>query len=147
MNINGSHQFRLTDIFLEAIQSVDGGRCVEQYLRKNPMSGDICLVSIGKAACSMASGARIVLGEQIKQSLVVTKHGHRPPELPGKHVLEAGHPLPDQQSLEAGHQLLSLLHAVPENTQILFLISNNTSTLIKVLPKFMTIKDLTKLNN
>ena len=147
MNINGSHQFRLTDIFLEAIQSVDGGRCVEQYLRKNPMSGDICLVSIGKAACSMASGARIVLGEQIKQSLVVTKHGHRPPELPGKHVLEAGHPLPDQQSLEAGHQLLSLLHAVPENAQILFLISGGTSALVEVLPEFVTIEDLTKLNS
>ena len=146
MNIKGSHQTRLTRVFHEALQAVNGERCVERYLQQNPLRADICLVAIGKAACSMASGARSVLGDQIRSSLVVTKHGYCHPDVPGVHVIEAGHPLPDQHSLEAGNQLLSFLKGAPKNARLLFLISGGTSALVEVLPETMTIEDLAKLN-
>ena len=94
MNINGSHQYALTEIFFQAMQAVNGDRCVEQFLQRTPLFGDIYLVAIGKAACSMASGARTVLDHQIKNSLLITKHGHCYPKLSDIDVLEAGHPVP-----------------------------------------------------
>ena len=147
MNIKDSHQQVLTNIFLQAIQAVNGERCVEQYLQENPLNGDIFLIAIGKAACSMANGACTVLGHQIKRGLVITKHGHCSPKLPGIHVIEAGHPLPDQQSLAAGRQLLSFLNAAPENARFLFLISGGASALVEVLPESVTFESLEKLNN
>lgn len=146
MNIKGSHKHVLTDIFLQAVQAVNGECSVAQYLQKNPLNGDIFLIAIGKAACSMASGACTVLGHRIKSSLVITKHGHCFPKLPGIHVMEAGHPLPDQHSLDAGRQLLSFLNTAPANASFLFLISGGASALVEVLPESLTFKDLKKLN-
>ena len=122
MNINSSQQHLLTDIFLQAVQTVNGERCTEQYLQNHSLDGDIYLVAIGKAACSMASGARTVLGRQIRSSLVITKYGHCQPRLAGIRVLEAGHPVPDQQSLDAGNKLLSFVNEAPGHANFLFLI-------------------------
>jgi len=147
MNIKGSHRPALRTILGHAIEAVNGQRCVADFLRQNSLNGDFCLVAIGKAACSMASGACTLLGDQIKGSLVITKHGHCSQKLPGIDVIEAGHPLPDQQSLEAGRQLLSFLDAAPVNAKFLFLVSGGASALVEVLPESVTFKDLTKLNS
>ena len=72
MNINGSQQTVLLTILEQALHEVNGERCVESYLRKNPISGNIFLLAIGKAACSMAQGAQNVLADQIKKALVIT---------------------------------------------------------------------------
>ncbi|HEY5602113.1 MAG TPA: DUF4147 domain-containing protein [Gammaproteobacteria bacterium] len=146
MNINSSHQPAFVSMFKDAIQAVNGARCTERYLRENPLIGDVCLLAIGKAACSMASGARTVLGGQIKHSLVITHAGGHHPALPGYDVLEAGHPLPDERSLEAGRRLLNLLQALPEATTLLFLISGGASALVEVLPGSSSIAELKNLN-
>ncbi|WP_455200961.1 glycerate kinase type-2 family protein, partial [Kaarinaea lacus] len=78
---------------------------------------------------------------------VITKHGHCSPGLPGVHVIEAGHPLPDQKSLEAGSQLQSYLNTAPANARFLFLISGGASALVEVLPESVSLKNLEKLNN
>ena len=139
MNIKGSHKEILTDIFLQSLQAVNGGCCVEQYLQQVSFSGDVYLVAIGKAACSMTDGASKVLGKQIRSSLVITKYGHCFPELADVHLIEAGHPLPDQQSLEAGKQLISFINNTPPDSdecsvcnitklnEILYQYSNATS--------------------
>ncbi|WP_455208520.1 glycerate kinase type-2 family protein [Kaarinaea lacus] len=146
MNINESRRSEFISIFSDALHAVNGARCTALYLQKNPIMDDVCLVAIGKAACSMASGARSVLGEQIKDSLVITKHGCCRPMLADLNVLEAGHPLPDEHSLEAGRRLLELLHSVPAYQEILVLISGGASALVEVLPASFKMNDLQRLN-
>lgn len=146
MNINSSRQSQLNSFFREAIKAVDGARCTAEYLRKNPISGEVCLIAIGKAACSMAKGAEQVLGNQITNNLVITKYADYRVQLKNLKVLVAGHPVPDQSSLDAGEQLLKLLRSLPGDIQILFLISGGTSALVEVLPDSATIIDLEQLN-
>jgi hydroxypyruvate reductase len=146
MNINNSQRSELLAIYSDAVAAVNGARCAKQYLENNPVTGDICLIAIGKAACSMASGAQSVLGERIRDSLVITKYGCHQPPLPELNVLEAGHPLPDAHSLVAGRQLLDLLRRVSVTTELLFLISGGTSALVEVLPGASSLADLEKLN-
>ena len=146
MNINSSRQSQFKSIFYEAIEAVDGARCVSEYLQNQPPLGDVCLIAIGKAACSMAHGAQQVLGNYITHHLVITKHDHDCSLLTNLKVLEAGHPVPDQSSLDAGEQLIHLLHNIPNNIHLLFLISGGTSSLVEVLPGSATISELERLN-
>jgi glycerate 2-kinase len=147
MNINNSRRSTFQTIFYDALRAVNGARCTEQFLQNHPTSGDVCVIAIGKAACSMASGARSVLGENIRDGLVITKHGNHVPPLAGLTMLEAGHPMPDQYSLEAGQQLLDLLQRLPPTIELLFLISGGTSALAEVLPDSSMITQLASLNS
>jgi len=146
MNINNSQQSQFISIFRKAVNAVDGAYCTVEYLQKNPIPGDICLIAIGKAACSMANGAQQVLGNRITHHLVITKHGYHCDLLNNLKVLEAGHPIPDQYSLGAGEQMLTMLRGLPDDIHLLFLISGGTSALVEVLPGAATIADLEKLN-
>lgn len=136
----------LQKVFTKAVQSVAGRRCVARYLQQNPLAGDVSVIAIGKAAGEMAEGAQRELGEQIKDGLIITKHGYCRNRLPGFRVIEAGHPLPDETSLLAGDQLLAWLADIPDTSQLLFLISGGTSALVEVLPPPLTIEHLQQLN-
>ncbi|WP_455221268.1 glycerate kinase type-2 family protein [Kaarinaea lacus] len=146
MNINSSRRSQLKSIFHDAVEAVNGARCVAEYLQNHPPSGDVCLIAIGKAACSMVQGAEQVLGNQITHHLVITKHSYLCSPFTNLEVLEAGHPVPDQSSLDAGEHLLDLLHNIPNNIQVLFLISGGTSALVEALPGSATIAELERLN-
>ena len=147
MNINKSHNSALKLIFEKALQSVNGRRCVAQYLQQDPLHGDVCLVSIGKAACQMAKGAQLVLGNRIRDNLIITKHdGCAGEELTGLHVVQTGHPVPDQRSLQAGQQLLTLLREMPASVKLLFLISGGASALVEALPASFDLEHLQRLN-
>ena len=147
MNIKDSQRSTFQAIFYDALRAVNGSRCTEQFLQNYPTSDDVCVIAIGKAACSMASGARSVLGDHIRGGLAITKHGNHVPCLSGLTVLVAGHPVPDKHSLDAGQQLLDLLQRLPQTTELLFLISGGTSALVEVLPGSSTIIQLARLNS
>jgi hydroxypyruvate reductase len=150
MNINGSRNGALKSdlrrVFTEAVQSVEGCRCVERYLQQHPLGGDVCVIAVGKAACQMAAGAQRVLDEKMQEGLVITKRGYYGGSLSGFRVVEAGHPLPDQNSLQAGELLLALIADIPVTTRLLFLVSGGTSALVDVLPPSLTIEHLQQLN-
>lgn len=92
----------------------------------------------------MAQGAGDVLGDQIEAGFVVTKHGHEGP-LPWP-VLTAGHPLPDQASLNAGDALLAFIGRLPEENEVLFLLSGGASSLVEVLAPGLGLAHLRQLN-
>ena len=66
--------------------------------------GRLLLVSIGKAAWSMAKAAYDVLGNSIDSGVVITKYGHSKGSIPFLKIFEAGHPVPDKT-----HSLLKKL--------------------------------------
>jgi hydroxypyruvate reductase len=118
---------------------------VRDYLRQHPVSAPVYLLSIGKAACAMAQGVHAVLGSGIVDALIVTKQGHAE-ALPWP-VLEAGHPLPDEQSLAAGQRLIEFVAAIPPDAMVLVLLSGGASALVEVLPQGMDLAQLRAVND
>jgi glycerate 2-kinase len=139
----------LLAIYLAALDAVNGRKVVADYLQKYAYDTPLALIAIGKAAHQMATGAYDVLGNQITQSLVITKLGHLDKSLQQEDsmiCLEAAHPVPDESSLVAGQTLLDFIHRLPPQLPILMLISGGTSALAEVLVPGITLSDLQKVN-
>lgn len=148
VNMTKTHQPRetLIHLFRLALNAVNGCVAVEKKLHGMSFQGDVAIIAIGKAAAAMALGAKNQLGAQIQSALIITKEGYGDSAL-GWECLEAGHPIPNEQSLEAGVKLLDFIKNVSANTKILALISGGTSALVEFLPKSMDLENLQKMNN
>lgn len=107
--------------------------------------GKLLLVSIGKAAWSMARAASDILGDKIDDGVVITKYGHSQGELPNIRIYEAGHPVPDDNSFAATEQAIQLVSNLTSKDLVLFLISGGGSALFEkpLVPK-ETLEDVTK---
>lgn len=123
----------LLQILQAALARVEGAAAVAAWLQANPLEGPLRLVAVGKAAQSMAMGADRVLGDSIERALIVSKHGHLDTAFCRRRdweAIEAGHPVPDDNSLLAGRRLLEFL-AEGGDASLLFLISGGASSLIE----------------
>jgi glycerate 2-kinase len=107
------------------------------------LSGDIYVISVGKAACSMGRAVEDLLGEKIKEGIAVTKYGYAQ-ELKKLNIVEAGHPYPDENSIEAGKLGLELVKRAKSNDTIIFLISGGASSLFEVPEEGISPEDLRK---
>lgn len=132
----------LLEIYQQALTAVHGRACVRAALQRHPCTGPVYVIAIGKAACSMVQGAYDVL--RIENALIVTKRDHVE-SLPWP-VLEAGHPLPDEQSIAAGQDLLDFANAIPLDANVLVLLSGGASVLVEVLPEGVSLAQLRELN-
>lgn len=136
----------LLRIYGAALQSVNGRTAVREYLRHRSFPGQVNLIAIGKAAVSMAWGARDALGQRIGRALVITKRGYGDPHLPFE-CLQSAHPVPDESSLEAGGRLLEFIASAPPRSPFLFLISGGTSSLVESLPEGVDLETLRRTND
>jgi hydroxypyruvate reductase len=134
----------LLECFQAALAAVNGERVVHDWLAQHPLSGNIALIAVGKAACAMARGAHRALDKGIADALIITKHGYAE-SLPWP-VHESGHPLPDAASLDAGERLRSFISAASTKTTVLVLISGGASALLEELPEGMALGDLQAVN-
>ncbi|MCG8010561.1 MAG: glycerate-2-kinase family protein, partial [Candidatus Thiodiazotropha weberae] len=124
----------LLKIYQKGLSRVEGRGAVADWLQQHPITTAVRMVAIGKAAQSMAMGAREQLGDAIQQGLVISKTGHldqRYCRQQGWRALESAHPVPDAASLEAGDAVLALLNE-PVSTPLLVLISGGASSLVEV---------------
>lgn len=94
-------------------------------------NGRIVVIAVGKAAWRMAAAAREKLGARISDGLVITKYGHSQGEIPGFRILEAGHPLPDENSFSAAKAALAATEGLKEKDTVLFLLSGGGSSLFE----------------
>jgi glycerate 2-kinase len=107
--------------------------------------GRLFLVSIGKAAWSMAKAAADMLGDKIDDGVVITKYDHSKGELPNIRIYEAGHPIPDDNSFAATEQAIKLVTNLSPEDKVLFLISGGGSALFeKPLVSKEVLEDITK---
>jgi hydroxypyruvate reductase len=138
----------LLDLFVAALRAANGHDAVARILRVL-VPGPVALFAIGKAASGMARGAHSALGNTIQQALVVTKVGHAEPEvarIPGIHVIESAHPVPDERSLAAGAELERRLAQLAPDVYPVFLVSGGASSLIESLRAPYTLAELRALN-
>ena len=115
----------------EAIAAVLPEEAVKKALADIRFKGNIVLVAIGKAAWNMAAAAQAVLGERIREGIVLTKYDHSKGELKGLKIFEAGHPLPDQNSVLATAEILEMVGKLRPEDELLFLVSGGGSALFE----------------
>ncbi|MGH8369738.1 MAG: glycerate kinase type-2 family protein [Gammaproteobacteria bacterium] len=139
----------LLKLMQQGLAAVNGRNCVHAALRALELPEKIYLVAIGKAADAMAAGAIDALGSRLRAGLVITRYGYQDSPVyrdPRLLSLEAGHPVPDEQSLAAGRALCLFLERVPTDARFVFLISGGTSSLAEVLPDDISLEQLQALN-
>ncbi len=135
----------LKELFQAGVDAVGGFQATTRALHGYELGNSVYLVAVGKASDSMALGALEVLGDKLVSGLVVTKHDHLSEEIKGHSklsCLESGHPVPDEPSLLAGQKLVEFVSAIPEEAELIFLVSGGTSALVEHLNEGLTLDDL-----
>ena len=129
-----------------AIKAALPDTAVKKALQELEMpKGKLLLVSIGKAAWSMAKAASDLLGDSIDEGIVITKYDHSQGELSNIRIYEAGHPVPDENSFAATEQAIQLVSNLSSEDLVLFLISGGGSALFeKPLVSKEILEDITK---
>jgi len=110
------------------------------------VKGGIYLLAFGKAACAMARAVLELL--PVEEGLIVTKYGYARncPKGERVRVIEAGHPVPDENSLLAGKLGLELAEKVGPEDILLVLISGGGSALFLLPEDGISLGDKIKTN-
>ncbi|MEH6516059.1 MAG: glycerate kinase [Halioglobus sp.] len=119
----------LQRLFDEAVKAAQPDQVLANYLPAPPL-GRTLVLGAGKAASSMAS----VVEEHWQgemTGLVVTRHGQAQ-DCGRIEVLEAAHPVPDQNGRIASQRILALCDDLTEDDLVLCLISGGGSALLSL---------------
>lgn len=137
----------LAQIWWAGVKAVSGYAAVASALRAQYLPPPDRIIAVGKAAPAMAHAALDHFGVPIR-TLVITKYGHAKGEgLPAHaRVLEAAHPVPDQESLKAGQALLAEITGAGSEERLLFLASGGASALVEVPAEGRTLADVVTHN-
>ena len=128
----GDAQTRLLEFFNAAVAAAHPSTCVPPNLPEVPAGGRIIIVGAGKAAAAMAQATEkhyTARGEGGSISgFVTTRHGFGlPTEL--IEVIEAGHPVPDENSISSAQRALELAASAGDDDLVLCLLSGGASAL------------------
>ena len=118
----------------EAIASVQPDAAVRRALSNLVFSEHVYIVAIGKAGWQMADAAVSYLQEngiKYEKGIVITKYHHVMGQLPRIHCVEAGHPVPDENSFKGTQEVLSMVKDLTEEDMVLFLVSGGGSALFE----------------
>lgn len=89
----------------------------------------IHVIGTGKATAKMAKAIEDVLGNRITQGVISVKSGHTE-DLQKIRIIEAGHPIPDENSIRAAREISELARKSDEKTLVVTLISGGGSALM-----------------
>ena len=116
-------------ICLSAIASCLPEEGVKKALTDLNIGKEVYLVSVGKAAFSMAKAASEVL--KIKEGILISKYGHIPYDLEHIEGCEAGHPVLDENSISATEKVIGMCSSLKEDDIVVFLLSGGASALFE----------------
>ena len=121
------------EIAAAAIRAADPYESTCEALRNClPRDRSFTVFSIGKAAIPMAKAAADTLGGRIKKGLAVTKYGHTGDfASPYFQVIEAAHPVSDENSIRAARVALAVADGLGEEDIALVLLSGGGSALFE----------------
>ena len=119
------------NIVREAIRAVCPDDAVRRALENITLSGNLYLVSVGKAGWQMAAAALKHIKGPITRGIVVTKYGHVMGALEHVQCFEAGHPVPDENSYRATQAVLDMTSDLTDEDTVLFLLSGGGSALFE----------------
>ena len=117
----------LTQLFDTGVAAVRGDAAVSRALAEEGIALPDQIIAVGKAATAMASAAHRMYPDT--PLLIVTKYGHAADAPPTAEVIEAAHPVLDDNSLLGGARLLEVINAMPAGSHLLMLVSGGASAL------------------
>ena len=118
-------------IIRQAIDAVLPDTAVRRALEGQTFPGKVILVAAGKAGWQMAKTAWECLGDRIGKGIVITKYDHVKAPIGNLTCLEAGHPVPDENSFAATRQALEMVSGLTGQDTVLFLLSGGGSALFE----------------
>jgi len=127
-----------------AIESVLPGSAVKKALAnyKEP-KGKTVMVALGKAAYTMAK--QTLEEVKVDQGLVVTKYGHAGGPLNNTEIIEAGHPILDDNSVLGANKAIELCSNLTEDDCVIMLVSGGGSALFEA--PLVTLSELQDVNS
>jgi len=131
----------------ESIRAVLPEAAVIAALKGREFNREVVLVAIGKAAWNMAKAASEILGSKVKGGVVVTKYGHSRGPIAGCEIIEAGHPVPDENSVLGATKILELVAGLNPDDQVILLISGGGSALFEKPLEGISLEDIMKITN
>jgi glycerate 2-kinase len=145
MKANG----QLEQLWRAGVESVCGRRAVARALSDDGDFAANLVIAVGKAACSMFLGARDCIANSTR-CIIVTKYQHVDPacrQFPNTEIIEAGHPVPDNNSLLAGKQVFRAVTEASTASRLLLLVSGGSSALAEHLLPGHDLHELRELTN
>lgn len=134
-------------IIEESIKAVLPEAAVIKALEKKEFTGNIVVIAIGKAAWNMAHATKNTLGDKVSKGVVVTKYGHSKGPIDGFEIIEAGHPIPDENSVKGALRALTLVSNLTEKDHVIFLISGGGSALFEKPMEGVALEDIMDITN
>lgn len=129
-------------IIEKSIKDMLPDSAVEQALKGVSFSGNLYVAAFGKAGWQMAYAASQILKNQIKKGVVVTKYGHAKGKIPSFQIIEAGHPIPDENSIKGSEMVMDLMREAGCQDTIILLVSGGGSALLEKPENGLTLKDI-----
>ena len=140
-------------IFRAGLEAVDPYRAVTRHLNRHgdtlgagdhslalSAEGRILVVGAGKAGAPMSAAVEDILGDRISEGLVCVKYGHSKP-LDRIRIVEARHPVPDDNGLKAAKGMVDLLTSAGNDDLVICLISGGGSALLPLPASPVTLAD------
>ncbi len=120
----------LESLFWIGVEACAPRHVLPPALPKKAPAGETIILGAGKAAAEMAAVAVEHLQGPVS-GCVVTRYGHSVTRSTGAvRVIEAGHPIPDENSLEAAQVIVETAERARVEDRILFMISGGGSALL-----------------
>jgi glycerate 2-kinase len=104
---------------------------------------NIWVIGTGKASASMAEGLEEVLGDRIKDGMIIVPEGTKS----GTKIIQTftgNHPLPGDDSLASTYELIDFIKKIPGDDILLYCLSGGTSALLCMPKEGLELKDLQK---
>lgn len=130
------------DIFNAALKAADAAKAVSRHLRVDGEAIEIdgrlysltnyrkiLVVGAGKGSAQMCRALAELIGDWPYGGIVITKYGYA---VPVKNIamIEAGHPIPDENGMRATEQVVRLLRQTTSEDLVINLISGGGSALL-----------------
>ncbi|MDQ7055198.1 MAG: glycerate-2-kinase family protein [Persephonella sp.] len=140
----------LTELFLSGIEAVKPENLIPEHLSISenelkvsqdlyPLKKDIYLFGSGKASVQMAKAVESILGDYIKEGIVVCNYTEK---LKKTTVIKGSHPVPDENSIKGAEALLKKISSLKKDDFFIYLLSGGSSALIEKPVPPITLEDL-----
>ena len=133
----------LKTLFDEAVKAADPELIIQPYI-PDPPKGKTVVIGVGKAAAKLALALEIGFRGPIG-GIVVTPYGHSV-KCRNIEVVEAGHPLPDENGLLASRKIFAALQDLTVDDLVVALVCGGGSALLPAPPERLNLQDEIDLN-
>jgi glycerate 2-kinase len=137
----------LLDSFQVAVKAADPAQIVPDFLPDLSVlsvlpKGRVLVVGAGKASAAMAVAVENSWPEYCAlEGIVVTRYGHAMPTRRIR-IIEAGHPIPDENGMQAAQQILQRVIQLTKDDLLLCLFSGGGSSLLALPSEGVALIDL-----